>query len=318
MLKRSKQMEKNSESKARVSASQKKLNLHLKKLYVPHFLRLLEKHNEALKAFGELSALHSNDPWVLTGIAKCYTELSQHDKARLYFSRAFDPTAQDLEYFEDDLGSKLTNFDQAFLSKSVPFRVYSSLEDIEFYSSCLWHLKRPQELSMLAFNCMEKHFFRAETWIVLGNCYSLNQDHETALKFLDRALKLDPFSAYAFCLSGHEHVCKENFEKAKESYQNAVNIDPRNLRALWGLGNLNLKMEQYDTAIDYFLRAIKINDKCSTFYTQIGVSWLNKGNLEMALSYMVKGERINPEDPFNRFNKANVNIDYTKFISSFF
>ena len=306
LLKKSIHSEANIESSPMVQASRQTLRQKMCALYLPHFLRLLERHKEALTAFEPLQERHSNDPWVLTGIAKCYTELSQHDKARLYFSRAFDPTQNDFEYFEDDLGSKLVAFDRPFLSKSAAFRVYSSLRDIEYYSSCLWHLKKPQELSMLAFNCMEKHFFRAETWIVLGNCYSLNQDHETALKFLERALKLDPFSAYAYCLSGHEHVCKENFDKAKQSYQNAVNIDPRNLRALWGLGNLNLKMEQYDTAINYFLKAIKINNQCSTFYTQIGVAWLNKGNLEMALSYMVKGEKINPDDPFNRFNKANV------------
>ena len=280
----------------------------LKPLYSPFLLSLLEKHRESLDEFFKLPKSYYNDPWVLACIGKCYTELTQHKKADLYFSRAFKPLPCLFQCYEDSELRTLTENDEKFLSKKTPDRLFSRIQNIEFYSSCLWHLKKQQELCLLAHHCLENHFFRPETWIVLANTYSLNQDHETALQFLARALKIDPDNAYAYCLSGHEHACKENFEQAGNCYKNAINIDPRNVRAYWGLGNLSLKMEKFDTAIDYFMKALKINGKCFTFYTQIGIAFLNKNNLELALSYMKRGEEINPEDPFNRYNKAYVSI----------
>jgi len=61
---------------------------------------------------------------------------------------------------------------------------------------------------------LENHYFEPETWITLANCYSLNQDHESALKFLQRAIQLDPNNAYAYCLTGHEYSAKEEYDKA--------------------------------------------------------------------------------------------------------
>ena len=38
----------------------------------------------------------------------------------------------------------------------------------------------------------------------MGNCYSLQKDHETALKNFQRAVQLDSRFAYAHTLCGHE------------------------------------------------------------------------------------------------------------------
>lgn len=282
------------------------LSVTLKPLYKPFLLSLTERHREALDAFFKLPLMYCNDPWVLAGVGKCYTELANHGLADLYFARAFRPLPAPLTCFEDSEPTGLCTRDKQFLREDAPERTFTRVEGVEFYSSCLWHLKKQQELCLLAHDCLEHHFFRPETWIVLANTYSLNQDHDAALQFLSRALKIDPDNAYAYCLSGHEYACKENFDKAAHCYKNAINIYPRNVRAYWGLGNLSIKTEKFDTAIDYFMKALKINSRCSTFYTQIGLAFLNKNNLELALSYMKRGEEISPDDPFNRYNKAYV------------
>lgn len=41
---------------------------------------------------------------------------------------------------------------------------------------------------------------------VMGNCFSLQKDHESALKFFQRALQLDSHFTYAHTLCGHEYV----------------------------------------------------------------------------------------------------------------
>ena len=48
-----------------------------------------------------------------------------------------------------------------------------------------------------------------EAWCVVGNCFSLQKEHEIAIKFFQRALQLDPSFTYAHTLSGHEYAANE-------------------------------------------------------------------------------------------------------------
>jgi tetratricopeptide (TPR) repeat protein len=101
------------------------------------------------------------------------------------------------------------------------------LEGIEYFSSCLWHLKEQYQLCTLANHVLEISQFCPETWIVVGNCYSLQREHEVALKFFNRAIQLDNNYAYAYTLCGHEYVDMESYPQAKVCYNQAIKIDAR-------------------------------------------------------------------------------------------
>jgi Tfp pilus assembly protein PilF len=45
--------------------------------------------------------------------------------------------------------------------------------------------------------------------VVVGTCFSLQKEHDTALKFFRRAIQLDAYNAYAHTLAAHEHVANE-------------------------------------------------------------------------------------------------------------
>lgn len=253
----------------------------------PYIKLMVQEPQLAIEMFTVTNSNFENDPWILNNMGKCYTELSNHKKAETCFSKAHA-------------------IDKA------------RIEGKEYYSSCLWHLKKQSELSKLAFDYMKNHYFAPETWIIMANCYSLNQDHDTALTFLGRAIQIDPQNAYAYCLSGHEYSCKENFDKAKECYEKAINLDQRNVRAYWGLGNLNLKTEKYDIAADYFLTAIRINDNCCFFYTHLAIAFMRKGKYQDALEYVRFGEKVSPTDAFNRFTKAQILYELGDYDGSLF
>jgi len=70
------------------------------------------------------------------------------------------------------------------MSTVEPYR----LEGMEYYSTCLWHLKKQVELCFASNHALEKSLFAPETWCVVGNCYSLQKEHETALKYFSRAI----------------------------------------------------------------------------------------------------------------------------------
>jgi len=65
---------------------------------------------------------------------------------------------------------------------------------------------------------LKKSLFSPETWCVVGNCYSLQKEHETALKFFNRSIQLNNNFAYAHTLCGHEFVANEDFDQAKKCY----------------------------------------------------------------------------------------------------
>ena len=46
-------------------------------------------------------------------------------------------------------------------------------EGVEYYSTCLWHLKKNVEATKLASDLLEKAFFSPETWVAVGNCFSM-------------------------------------------------------------------------------------------------------------------------------------------------
>jgi anaphase-promoting complex subunit 3 len=101
------------------------------------------------------------------------------------------------------------------------------LEGLEFFSSCLWHLKDQYQLCNLANHALELSHYTPETWIIVGNCYSLQKEHEIALKFFNRATQINPYFAYAYTLSGHEYVENESFAQAKTCFTQAIACDDR-------------------------------------------------------------------------------------------
>jgi anaphase-promoting complex subunit 3 len=144
----------------------------------------------------ELPLSHQKSRWILIILARSYFELTKYKESDKVFKECLQ-------------------------------RYPANLEGMDFYSSCLWHLKDQFNLVNLANSCLEQSHYAPETWIVVGNCHSLQKEHELALKFFNRAIQISPQCAYAYTLSGHENVATENFHLAKQCYNSAINCDDR-------------------------------------------------------------------------------------------
>ncbi|KAJ8529434.1 hypothetical protein K7X08_036269 [Anisodus acutangulus] len=95
----------------------------------------------------------------------------------------------------------------------------------------------------------------------MGNYYSLQKDHETALKNFQRAVQLNPRFAYGHMLCGHEYVALEDFESAIKSYQSALCVDARNYNAWYGLGMIYLRQEKFEFSEHHFRMALGRNEE---------------------------------------------------------
>lgn len=90
------------------------------------------------------------------------------------------------------------------------------------------------EISNLAKTALSLDRLCPQAWCVMGNCFSLQKEHETALRFFQRALQIDPHFTYAYTLCGHEYFANEDFDKSLAYYRNAITQDPRHYNAWHG------------------------------------------------------------------------------------
>jgi anaphase-promoting complex subunit 3 len=105
----------------------------------------------------------------------------------------------------------------------------------------------------------------------VGNCFSLQREHDTALKFFERAIQIDPYFAYAHTLCGHEHVFNENLDKALVCFRSALKVDNRHYNAWYGLGSIFYRQERLELAEYHFRKATEINPNSTVLQCYLGI-----------------------------------------------
>jgi anaphase-promoting complex subunit 3 len=113
-----------------------------------------------------------------------------------------------------------------------------TLFHMDTFSTLLWHTSSPLLLSLLAQELLDISRSEPEPWIALGNAFSLEKEHDEAMRCFRRAAQVANIAgigkggcAYAWTLSGHEAVSMEEFDRAIAFFQTAVRIDRRHFNA---------------------------------------------------------------------------------------
>ncbi|KAG8446976.1 hypothetical protein GDO86_014426 [Hymenochirus boettgeri] len=155
---------------------------------------------EAIAILSHLPSHHYNTGWVLCQIGRAYFELAEYLQAERVFSEV----------------RRIENY---------------RVEGMEIYSTTLWHLQKDVALSVLSKDLTDMDKNSPEAWCAAGNCFSLQREHDIAIKFFQRAIQVDPGYAYAFTLLGHEFVLTEELDKALACFRNAIRVNPRHYNA---------------------------------------------------------------------------------------
>ena len=110
------------------------------------------------------------------------------------------------------------------------------LENLDMYSNLLFVREQKTEMAHLAHKAVDINKYRPETCCVIGNYYSIRGEHQKAILYFQRALKLNPKYLSAWTLMGHEFMELKNTNAAIQSYRQAVEVNRRDFRAWYGLG----------------------------------------------------------------------------------
>jgi anaphase-promoting complex subunit 3 len=230
---------------------------------------------EAISSFAALVPEQYNTGYVLCSVARAHAEMVDYKSAAQVFEEA---------------------------RAIAPHR----LDGIDVYSTVLWHLKEEVKLSHLAQEVQELDRLAPQTWCVIGNCFSLQKEHETALKFFRRAIQLDPKCTYAHTLCGHEYFANEDFEKSMNCYRAALRLDARHYNAWYGLGTVYYRQEKYVMSEYHFRYALNINSKSSVLYCYAGMAKHALNENDEAYALLSHAISMDPKNPLARYEMATV------------
>ncbi|XP_057859863.2 cell division cycle protein 27 homolog B isoform X3 [Cryptomeria japonica] len=242
----------------------------------------MHRCKEALQAFCKLPQQHYATGWVLCQVGKAYFEMVDYSEAERAFSWA---------------------------RRVSPY----NLEGMDIYSTVLFHMKEEMKLSYLAQELNAIDRLSPQAWCALGNCYSLQKDHETALKTFQRAIQIDSRFTYAHTLCGHEYVAMEEFENGINCYRSALRIDPRHYNAWYGLGMIYLRQEKYNFAEHHFRTAYLINPRSSVLMCYLGMALHALKRHEDALQMLDQAISADPKNPLPTYQKANVLVSNERY-----
>lgn len=229
----------------------------------------------AIRVLKNLPAKHLDSGWVQSAMGRCYFELGQYTEAVKFYERAHE---------------------------REPHR----LQGLEYYSTALWHLQREVQLSMLSQQLVEFDKEAPQTWCVAGNCFSLQKEHETAIKFLQRAIQVDPDFAYAYTLLAHELVLTEEMDHAMACFRSAIRIDPRHYNAWYGIGMICFKQEKYNLAEVHYRKAVEISPNSPVLRCHLGVVLHSLKKTEQALQILDEAIAMDPNSALCRYHRASL------------
>ena len=183
-----------------------------------------QQNVQAIAQYEELLAAFPSSPYLQCQLAHAKYNLREFDEAQLGFEA---------------------------LLKRDPYR----LDQVDTYSNILYVKESKRALSSLAHACVAIDKYRPETCCVIGNYYSLKAEHEKAVLYFRRALKLNRHFLSAWTLMGHEYVELKNTAAAVDAYRHAVDINPKDYRAWYGLGQTYEILTMYFYALFYYRKA---------------------------------------------------------------
>eukprot|EP01038_Epipyxis_sp_PR26KG_P006178 gene6178-8509_t len=201
----------------------------------------LEKHQgeRAMPVIESALQLFPTSHLLYTQVGLAHYSLRDYDKAQ--------------EYFE-------------LIRDSDPYR----LAHIDIYSNILYVKEKRAELSHLAHVVVKIDKFSPESCCVVGNYYSLKGQHEKAVTYFQRALKLDKNYLSAWTLMGHEFMELRNTAAAVQSYRMAVDISETDYRAWYGLGQTYEMLHLYQYASYYYRKACALRPNDARMWCAVG------------------------------------------------
>ena len=233
----------------------------------------IEEHETAKIIFTELLQNKINISNVFFNLAKTTLYLKDHRQSLKYFQIAIKDENQKLYY--------LKSFGDLMLS----------LKYFKYAKDCF-----------LSAHIIEKN--SSEIKYKLALVYYYLNKLDKSLKFIKKALELNPNSSESWNLKGLIYSKIKNYQKAAISFQESIHLKNTNLGplyrnlsiALLGINNHDMGKD-YSLAIKYAKLSIDFEKKDYRSYNVLALCLLYSRNFNEALTNIEISQKLNSEDP---------------------
>ncbi|WP_298480367.1 tetratricopeptide repeat protein [uncultured Maribacter sp.] len=123
-----------------------------------------------------------------------------------------------------------------------------------------------------------------EIYIQRANILSKKDNHEGAIKLLNKALELSNDSFDIHSLLGMEYLFMDDFKKAKDSFMQCVSFDEQDYSSLYNVIYCFEFLEDYEGAILYLNDYLDRNPYCEVAWHQLGKQYYSEKMYKEALS----------------------------------
>lgn len=201
----------------------------------------------------------------------------------------------------------LAEFDRAeeaytHIRRRDPYR----LDGMDTYSNILYVKEAKEELGFLAHTAVQIDKYRPETCCIIGNYYSLRNEHEAAVTYFRRALAVNRKFLSAWTLMGHEYVEMKNTGAAIEAYRRAVDINPRDYRAWYGLGQTYEILRMFFYALHYYQKATALRPYDSRMWCAIAGCYEEMDRPQDAVKCYERAVGLNDREGIARLKLATL------------
>lgn len=261
-------------------------DLYLRRLYVifAKLYKSLCKYDcyKAIRMLESLPDPEKDTPWVLSKLGRLHYEIVNYKQSKKFFVR-------------------LRQLDR------------TRLEDMEYYSTLLWHLHKNVELTFLANELHDIDENLAITWCVMGNLFSLTREPDEAIRCFDKSIAIDPKFTYAHTLKGHEYFGTDNYERALDCFRVSLMLDPRHYNAYYGIGMVYINLGEFQKADYHFRKAVSINPVNIILMCCVGMVLEKLGKKTLALRQYELANKLQPLSALPIFKKAQLLFSMQQF-----
>ncbi len=121
---------------------------------------------------------------------------------------------------------------------------------------------------------------------------------EQGMKYLARAIRLDPSNGLAWAYLGESLILLEQYDKAEDYIRKATKLNPENARNWHRLGNVLEKKNQDDEAIEMIRRSLDIDDTEETTWISLGRVYVKLKQYEEAYDAFYYALKLDPENAY--------------------
>lgn len=123
-----------------------------------------------------------------------------------------------------------------------------------------------------------------EIYIQKANIFSRRDDHQNAIKLLEKALEISDNQGDVLSLLGMEYLFIEDYQNAKHYFMKCLEQDEQDYAALYNIVYCFEYLDKTEEAIDYLNDFLNKNPYCEVAWHQVGKQYYNIKEYKKALA----------------------------------